>query len=137
MDTLAFPQSPVPTPYEGAPNRRPTTAWYARHAVERQLGRWGLTAASERAAVLLIVSELVTNACRHSDGLCGLRTSWHDHVVTIEVDDSGQQDPAIVPPTRRGAAGGYGMDLVDSLSESWGVRHRLDGKTVFARVPFP
>ncbi|MET7391744.1 ATP-binding protein [Streptomyces sp. NPDC005529] len=123
--------------------RQPSAARYARDAIQRELRSLGVDEASDDAirecadAVLLIVSELVTNACRHSPGPADLRTSFHDHVMTVEVDDYGKDLPVIVEDTERGADGGFGMSLVDALSDDWGCERRDGGKTVYAHVSFP
>ncbi|MER7577795.1 ATP-binding protein [Streptomyces sp. NPDC126514] len=122
---------------------RPSAARYAREAIQHELHSLGLDEASDSSirecadAVLLIVSELVTNACRHTPGPADLRTSWHDRVMTVEVDDYGRDLPVIVDDDRRGAEGGFGMGLVDALSDGWGFRSRDGGKTVYAHVSFP
>lgn len=118
-------------------------ARHAREAIQHELHSLGLDEASDASirecadAVLLIVSELVTNACRHSPGPADLRTSWHDRVMTVEVDDYGRDLPVVVDDDKRGAEGGFGMSLVDALSDGWGFRSRDGGKTVYAHVSFP
>lgn len=118
-------------------------ARHARHTVHEQLGAWGLDPPDSRdvrsctEAVLLIVSELVTNACRHTRGPRDLRISWRENTVTIEVDDLGAESPVIVPDAGRGAHGGYGMSLIDTLADHWGVQHRGGGKTVYASITYP
>ncbi|WP_406191490.1 MULTISPECIES: ATP-binding protein [unclassified Streptomyces] len=124
-------------------SHRPAAARHAREAIQHELHSLGLDEASDASirecadAVLLIVSELVTNACRHSPGPADLRTSWHDRVMTVEVDDYGRDLPVVVDDDKRGAEGGFGMSLVDALSDGWGFRSRDGGKTVYAHVSFP
>ncbi|MEU9057233.1 ATP-binding protein [Streptomyces sp. NPDC048384] len=116
---------------------------YAREAIQHELHTLGLADADNEAirecaeAVLLIVSELVTNACRHSPGPVDLRTTWNDHVLTVEVDDRGEDVPVIVGKEDRGADGGFGMGLIDALADGWGVESQSEGKTVYVRVAFP
>ncbi|HET6357119.1 hypothetical protein [Streptomyces sp.] len=43
----------------------------------------------------------------------------------------------ITPDDERGAAGGYGMVLVDTLADVWGVTARPDGKTVYSHIRLP
>jgi anti-sigma regulatory factor (Ser/Thr protein kinase) len=72
--------------------------------------------------VRLLISELVTNALRHSD--CGepveLHASWNS-CLRVEVVDHGEGfTPA--PRTRPlEEPGGYGLLLVGSLADRWGV----------------
>ncbi|OCC08622.1 ATP-binding protein [Streptomyces sp. PTY087I2] len=89
---------------------------------------------------LLIVSELVTNADQHAADPEEFRTHWDGTDVTLEVDDSGPVPPCLCPPSARGENGGFGMALVDRLTQDWGTRPRTDrktGKTVYARIAIP
>ncbi|MEV7085161.1 ATP-binding protein [Streptomyces sp. NPDC093085] len=69
--------------------------------------------------VLLVVSELVTNAVRHAGGVTGFRVSAGAGVVEIAVRDASPALPAPVPERRREEwlPGGYGWPLVHRLSE--------------------
>lgn len=90
----------------------------------------------EAEAAVLVASELVTNACRHTQGAVGIRIVWDGTALTIEVDDQDDSTglPEIVPTTKRGGHGGFGLGLVDQLAEAWGASHKPFGKTVFARM---
>ncbi|MFF7182970.1 ATP-binding protein [Streptomyces sp. NPDC008121] len=117
----------------------------ARHAVQADLEARGLGCADpaiEECAgmTMLIVSELVTNATRHSHGPQEMRIRWDGQQLTLEVDDDTPAAPRIRPPSERGETGGFGMDLIDQLSDSWGTRPRPDhctGKTVYVCIIFP
>lgn len=70
----------------------------ARAFTRTKLTEWGLDALADR--VLLIVSELVTNACRHgrtkSEGMLEeitLTISYQNAVVGIELEDNSRQLP--------------------------------------------
>jgi len=84
----------------------------ARDFARQALYAWGwLPAASadRRAAaedVLLVVSELVTNACLHAEGPEGLRISCDNKVLRIEVSDRGAGQPAPRTPHRAGPTRG-------------------------------
>jgi anti-sigma regulatory factor (Ser/Thr protein kinase) len=83
--------------------------------------------------VELVVSELVTNALIHSGGTADLRATLTDRTVHIEVHDR-----APTPPNLReaqGAAGGFGLHIVDAIAVEWGWRPAPDGKVVWADVP--
>ncbi|MFF6984675.1 ATP-binding protein [Streptomyces sp. NPDC008343] len=107
----------------------------------RGIGQAAAPALRERAdAAVLVVSELVTNACRHASGPSEMRTSWDGPELTVEIDDAAAEMPRICPKSDRGEAGGFGMGLIDSLTDDWGTRPRTDqheGKTVYARIRFP
>ena len=73
--------------------------------------------------VRLLVSELVTNSVRHSGcgGTVGLAVCFSAMRVRVEVCDSGV---GFHPERRhgdRGVPGGWGLVLVEQLSDRWGV----------------
>lgn len=86
----------------------PTARDFARQA----LHDWGWLPAStadRRAAaedVLLVVSELVTNACLHAEGPEELRIGHTSKVLRVEVVDRGAGQPAPRTPHRAGRPGG-------------------------------
>ncbi len=88
-------------------------------------------------AVLLVTSELVTNAVRHGDGDVELRVIVEPGRVRLEVLDDGHAPlaaPEVVPPPD--APGGRGLHLVRSVSQHWGSGFDQDGRTmVWAELP--
>ncbi|MGW1728981.1 SpoIIE family protein phosphatase [Streptomyces sp. NPDC002306] len=100
----------------------------ARHLAAGQLAEWGLEGLED--STKLIVSELVSNAVRHSTGPIGLRLIRHQ-VLTVEVTDN---DVAI--PHLRCAAtvdeNGRGLFLVSQLCRRWGTRPIPGGKVIWA-----
>jgi len=117
----------------------------ARDFARQALYAWGwLPAANadQRAAaedVLLVVSELVTNACLHAEGPDELWISCDNKVLRIEVSDRGTGQPAPRTPHRAGRPGGHGMFIVQRLCLDWGVMRTpgVAGKTVWAEVGAP
>ncbi len=83
--------------------------------------------------VLLLVSELVTNACRHGSAPYRLTLHPTRRGIRVEVTDTGDTLPAVGPdqPTR---PGGFGMRLIDTLAGSWGVTPHPTGKTVWCEL---
>ena len=78
------------------------------------------------ADVELIVSELATNSVRHSG--CGdadelsMEAKVEDDRVRVSLFDSGEGFDAHTPrPPSSGNQGGYGLVLLDRLSDRWGV----------------
>ncbi|MFF2367668.1 ATP-binding protein [Streptomyces sp. NPDC058122] len=117
----------------------------ARDFARQALYAWGwlpAAGADRRAAaedVLLVVSELVTNACLHAEGPDGLRISLDNKVLRIEVSDRGSGQPAPRTPHRAGRPGGHGMFIVQRLCLDWGVLRTsgVTGKTVWAELGAP
>jgi Histidine kinase-like ATPase domain len=121
----------------------------ARDFTRQALYEWGwlpaVTNESRAAAedILLVVSELVTNACLHGGGPRELRlqrTPKMPKILRMEVTDSGPGDPAPRTPHRAGRPGGHGMFIVERLCLDWGVSRSAEGgpgKTVWAELAGP
>ncbi|MFE9096695.1 ATP-binding protein [Streptomyces sp. NPDC007264] len=117
----------------------------ARDFARQALYAWGWlpsATADQRAAaedVLLVVSELVTNACLHAEGPDELRIGCDNKVLRIEVSDKGAGQPAPRTPHRAGRPGGHGMFIVQRLCLDWGVVRTpgTAGKTVWAELGAP
>ncbi|MEV6532338.1 SpoIIE family protein phosphatase [Streptomyces sp. NPDC051639] len=110
-----------------------TAVHSARKLAARQLDRWGLERLQD--PTKLIVSELVTNAVRHSTGPIGLRLIQHE-ALTCEVFDN----DAFSPHLRRARSpdeNGRGLGLVAQLSRRWGYRLIPEGKVVWAEQDLP
>ena len=117
----------------------------ARDFTRQALYAWGwmpAVTADQRAAaedVLLVVSELVTNACLHAEGPDELWIHSDRKVLRLEVSDRGSGQPAPRTPHRAGRPGGHGMFIVQRLCLDWGVRRTpgRPGKTVWAELAAP
>ncbi|WP_435238494.1 ATP-binding protein [Streptomyces sp. YPW6] len=117
----------------------------ARDFARQTLHDWGWLPAStadRRAAaedVLLVVSELVTNACLHAEGPEEIRIGRTPKGLRVEVVDRGAGQPAPRTPHRAGRPGGHGMFIVQRLCLDWGVLRASDapGKTVWAELAAP
>jgi PAS domain S-box-containing protein len=99
-----------------------------RQAATDQLTVWGL---DETAFVTeLVVSELVTNAIRYGEPPIQLRLI-RDQTLICEVSDGSSTSPHL----RRAHAfdeGGRGLLLVAQLTQRWGSRQTVSGKTIWA-----
>ena len=112
-----------------------------RHFVIATLERWGVTdddvAYPVTDDLVLVASELLTNAIRVCAGPIALRMSAHrDHVELSVIDDSTFE----VTPKQLTAfsPGGRGLGIVAEISEAWGQRTRDDGtKEVWCRLAVP
>lgn len=101
----------------------PTSPRAAREFVASTLEDWGWT--DNVATPVLLTSELVSNAVIHAES---------DIVVTVYVGERLRVelfDESIVHPSRERLGSGRGLQLVDALAASWGVRPEGRGKTVW------
>lgn len=82
-------------------------------------------------AILLVVSELVTNAHQHSDGPYVLELEGTDDALTVAVTDSSGTLPVSFPrdPER---VGRHGLEIVRALARDIGVQRVPVGKCVRA-----
>ncbi|MEV6578556.1 ATP-binding protein [Streptomyces sp. NPDC051582] len=81
--------------------------------------------------VLLVVSELVTNAVRHAPGPLTLELGLLPHGVGISVRDTSPALPHARTPDR---TGGRGWPLVGNLARRVRVVPHPDGKSVHAEL---
>jgi len=101
-----------------APSR--TAAHRARHAIK---GRFGDLLAEETLDdVLLVVSELVSNAVLYGTGEIGVRVAYDGRSVTGEVSDEGSGFARQLRDRGRVGFGGHGLHLVGRLTQRWGLR---------------
>ncbi|MFG3281386.1 ATP-binding protein [Streptomyces sp. NPDC048111] len=86
--------------------------------------------------VLLVVSELVTNALRHAGGATALRFTADPSTLHISVQDPSPEPPCERRPDMRGHDGGFGWLLVRNLARSVAVKPCGDGgKRVCVALP--
>lgn len=87
--------------------------------------------------VLLLVSELVTNACLHAGGPTEIALHGTLRSLRVEVSDLGLGTPLPRLPHQPGRPGGHGLHIVDRLTSAWGTVRQEAGKTVWLEVPAP
>ncbi|MEW2449325.1 ATP-binding protein [Streptomyces parvulus] len=92
---------------------------------------WTARAPDTVDAVLLTVSELVTNAQVHARSNAQLMMTWDERCLHIAVHDASAQLPLPRAASTDGL-GGRGMFLVEALADDWEARPCPDGKTVMA-----
>ncbi|MGW0366620.1 ATP-binding protein [Streptomyces sp. NPDC002990] len=90
--------------------------------------------------VLLLVSEVVTNACLHAGGPRELVLRHSAERLRVEVSDDSPEPPRRRPPGDRTQPGGHGLIVLERLSRSWGSVPSgggRPGKTVWLEVAAP
>lgn len=123
----------------------PAGVGQARHRMREQLRGNGVSDAVVDDAVL-ILSELLSNACRHGrplgrhtdvgDG--DIRAAWRVDpagALTVEVTDGGGPTRPVPATPSVTARGGRGLNIINALAQEWGVRDDSSGEvTVWALV---
>jgi anti-sigma regulatory factor (Ser/Thr protein kinase) len=96
-------------------------------------------APDELNSALLIATELVTNAVRHSGMGEGdtltlvVDLSLGRAIISVRDRGPGFSPSGLEPPSTDAGAG-WGLRLVDALSTAWGVRREAEGISVWAEV---
>ncbi|MGW5399621.1 ATP-binding protein [Streptomyces sp. NPDC003952] len=130
VDTMGVTVGPVCSPGSVAA---------VRESSRRFLGELMPAVAGEAAdAVVLVVSELVTNALRHGGSTATLvLTAHHDH-IKVAVHDHSPQTPRPRTPDLTAGTGGFGWHMINDLAHSVAVARGCEpegGKTITALLP--
>ncbi|MGW2441858.1 ATP-binding protein [Streptomyces goshikiensis] len=132
--TVAPPTALAPAAPAPGPARAPASAAAARSSVRDLLLRAGVSLDSVTAAdVLLVTSELVTNAIRHGGGLAAFHIEITDDALLLSVADT-NPDPPLPRTGTPDRPGGYGWPLVQRLADRVDVRSHGGGKTISAEL---
>ncbi|MEU8697873.1 ATP-binding protein [Streptomyces sp. NPDC048680] len=135
----------VPTSSSMAVPHGPAGVGQARHRMREQLRSHGVSDSVVDDAVL-ILSELLSNACRHgrplgrqSDvGEGDVRAAWcvdRTGGLIVEVTDGGGPTRPVPATPSVTARGGRGLNIISALAEKWGVRDDSSGEvTVWVLV---
>ena len=99
----------------------------------------GAIAPELREDVLLLMTELITNAVRHGaagpEETLGVDVRWRQDWVRVEVTDpTTESRPRVTTSLNQHRSGGWGLFLVEQISERWGVRHTESGTSVWFEV---
>ncbi|WP_128434219.1 ATP-binding SpoIIE family protein phosphatase [Streptomyces cyaneus] len=106
----------------------------ARSVVREQLHEWGLSRLVHTAQ--LLVSELVTNAVRHSHGRPVELRLVRGDTLLCEVDDDDHELPTLLN-AGPGDESGRGLCVVSTLAREWGTSRTSAGKTVWFELTLP
>jgi anti-sigma regulatory factor (Ser/Thr protein kinase) len=118
----------------------PASVAVARQRLAADLTAAGIFAGAVGDAVL-VVSELLSNALRHARPLPGssVQVAWalDDDAVEVAVSDGGAATRPTPAQATVSSLGGRGLDIVDYLARTWGVRSDDYGLTVWAVLAAP
>ncbi|MEU6840843.1 ATP-binding protein [Streptomyces sp. NPDC046716] len=127
----------VPASSSMAVPHGPAGVGEARHRMRDQLRINGVPESVVDDAVL-ILSELLSNACRHGrplgDDLAGdgdVRAAWRVDdrgCLTVEVTDGGGPTRPVPATPSVTARGGRGLNIITALADDWGVRDDRRGE---------
>lgn len=115
--TMAVPHGPAGV---GAARRRMRADLHAGGATETVVDD-----------AVLVLSELLSNACRHARPLSedeSVRASWNRNgngELTISVTDGGGPTRPLPATPSISARGGRGLAIIGALARDWGVREEL------------
>ncbi|ASU82329.1 protein phosphatase [Nocardiopsis gilva YIM 90087] len=119
----------------------PETAGDARLFVRETLKDWGVKRSCDD--VVLLVSELVTNAVIHAQSMLevtvrrlpdSIEVVVADRVPERAVPQAGPLAVDVTPSTDGQRHGGLGLALASALACSWGVSYSKDDKAVWVRL---
>ncbi|WP_409058597.1 ATP-binding protein [Streptomyces sp. SYP-A7185] len=127
----------VPASSSMAVPHGPAGVGEARHRMRDQLRGNGVPESVVDDAVL-ILSELLSNACRHGrplgEGMVGdgdVRAAWRVDAtgrLTVEVTDGGGPTRPVPSTPSVTAHGGRGLNIITALADTWGVRDDTHGE---------
>ncbi|MER6548255.1 ATP-binding protein [Streptomyces sp. NPDC001250] len=148
MTTTTSPRTPALQPLTGpVPGYAQTLPLYtssvavARMSVRTTLACWGLESMTDD--VVLVVSELVTNAVQHARPVCPQPDEPGRCRLTLECPEQGTVWVSVADPSGRriarrkpveGAESGRGLAVVDALASRWLVQPSRTGETIWAEL---
>ena len=100
----------------------------ARHTLRHRLEAWGCANVDD---VVLVFSELVTNAAVHTAAASRTVVTHESSAVRLAVHDSSPAAPLLRTDD---GPGGWGLRIVSALSASFGWEHTDAGKTVWSVI---
>ncbi|QKV91842.1 SpoIIE family protein phosphatase [Streptomyces sp. NA02950] len=112
--------------------RLPDAVMHARRFAARTLRSWDLEA--ELDVVLLVTSELVTNAIVHTSSEVHLNLTLTADRLRIAVSDRSPRTPTKPTSVDWEATGGRGLLLVEAVSHAWGSVPLSGGKQVWSDI---
>ena len=126
MDTTS--NRPVPLALAAGVEAPGRARQFLRHQLER------VVPVDILDVVLLLGTEVVTNAVRHAVGPILLAVTLNPNLIRIEVADGSRQVPVRRFQAASVVPSGRGLHLLDMLAVDWGVAAREPGKVVWFTV---
>lgn len=133
MEAGQAPDMTVPPKKQDVPTR--FTCAQARERARQVLVGYNLPAVLVD-DVLVVVSELVSNAERHAEGLTGFDITVRAGQIVVEVSDRSPRPPRHQPASPD-TPGGFGWRVVTTLAPATHLRLHPGGKTITALFPLP
>jgi anti-sigma regulatory factor (Ser/Thr protein kinase) len=84
--------------------------------------------------ILLVTSELASNAVRHARSAFAVQVSIMGDTLRVSVRDAASANPRLLPMTSTSESG-RGIATIAALSDNWGIHTHDVGKTVWAELP--
>ncbi|MGD6751959.1 ATP-binding protein [Streptomyces sp. BH105] len=109
IEADAFQAAFMPAPSAVANMRDSTAVFLRRNGLSGRLA----------SSVVLVVSELVTNAIKHGHGEVELEIRFASGTISVSVTDENPA-PAVLKQAGPDDTSGRGMALVDAYSDKWG-----------------
>ena len=103
----------------------------ARYWAEPVLADWNVE--GEMPSLMIVLSELVTNAIQHAGTRFRLELAYAGDSVRVSVHDSSASLPVVRDPSPEETRG-RGLVAVEALASRWGVEPVIGGKIVWAEV---
>lgn len=124
-------------PADGRPRQYPSKAARLRARVREMLHTppGPPPAAAVVNDVLLVVSELVSNAERHGGGLSAFDARLDGDTIVLTVADTSPDVPRTRPRAPDATPGGFGWPLINRVSSHVSVTPTPGGKTITVAVP--
>ncbi|GAA0222431.1 ATP-binding protein [Cryptosporangium japonicum] len=113
---------------------QPTSPEIARRLTGALLEAWGAPA-ERRDDVVMLISEVVSNAVEHVGGEASFELTLVHSGDWLRVGlTDGSSIPPMVRELDRRAVRGRGMQLVAAIADRWGVEQHHGGKTVWFTI---
>jgi anti-sigma regulatory factor (Ser/Thr protein kinase) len=114
---------------------RPAAGYVARHAL---LAHRAVLPSSVLDDVLLLVTELVSNAVRHAkagaDQVVRVELRHRARTVRVAVFDEGIGFKAEAPRVRSDQTGGWGLFLLDRIADRWAITSTASGTCAWFEI---